>query len=152
MTLEKFFYPKSIAVLGASNKEGKVGNTLVKKLKSFQGKKYFINAEGYYMGDIKTHRSLHEIKENIDLLIIAVPAGLVKQAVIDAANKKIKNVIIISAGFSEIGKKYLESEILKTARKNNIQILGPNNFGLVNTKNNLDCTFSKLTPKMGHIG
>jgi len=152
MTLEKFFYPKSIAVLGASNKEGKVGHTLVKKLKSFQGKKYFINAEGYNIGDIKTYRNLNEIKENIDLLIIAVPAGLVKQAVIDAAHKKIKNIIIISAGFSEIGKRYLELEILNIAKHNKINILGPNNFGLVNTKNNLDCTFSKLTPKMGSVG
>ncbi len=151
MKLDKFFYPKSIAVVGASKKEGKVGNTLFKKLKSFKDKKYFINADGYKIENIQTYKNLNKVKDKIDLLIIAVPASLVKQVVTDAANKNIKNIIIISAGFSEIGRKYLEKEILTIARKNQIRILGPNNFGFVNTKNNLDCTFSKLTPKKGLI-
>mgnify|MGYP001563762853 CR=1 FL=1 len=88
MSLEKFFYPKSIAVVGASNKEGKVGFTLVKKLKTFQGKKYFVNSEGYNIENIPTYRNLTQIKEDIDLVIIAVPAFIVKQVVLDAARKK----------------------------------------------------------------
>lgn len=151
MVLRKFFYPKSIAVIGASNKIGKVGYTLFKKLEKFHGKKYFINAEGYKIGHIQTLRKLTEVKDKIDLLIIAVPAVFVKQIILDAAQKGIKNIIIISAGFSEIGRKDLEQEIINITKKNKIRILGPNNFGLVNTKNNLDCTFSKLTPKIGSV-
>lgn len=152
MSLERFFYPRSIAVVGASNKQGKVGYTVVKKLDSFKGRKYFVNIEGYKINNVQTYRSLNEIKDSIDLVIIAVPAFLVKQVVLDSAGKKVKNIIIVSAGFSEIGRTDLEEDIIKIAKKNKIRIIGANTFGVVNTSNSLDCTFAKLTPKKGVIG
>ncbi len=151
MSLEKFFYPKSIAVIGASNKPGKVGYTLAKKIYKFPGRKYLINIEGYKIGPIQTYRKLNDVNNNIDLLIIAIPAFGVKQVMLDAAKKKIKQIIIISAGFAEAGRKELEQEIFHIAKKNKIRILGPNDFGIVNTSNNLDCTFTKLSPKKGPI-
>ncbi len=151
MSLKEFFYPKSIAIVGASAKLGKVGYTLVKKLEFFPGKIFYINIEGYEINGKLSYKSLKLIKENIDLAIIAVQAQFVKDILEDCTYKKIRNVIIISAGFGDIGRKDREEEILKIAKAGKIRILGPNNFGLVNTAYNLDCTFSKLKAKPGYV-
>jgi len=149
--LKKFFYPKSVAVIGASNKPNKVGYTLFQKLKNFKGRVFYINAEGYYIEDKLCYKNLLEVKEKVDLVIIAVPAVFVKEVLIQCAHKNVNNVIILSAGFSESGNTKLTNEILEIIKKEKIRVLGPNNFGIVNTSNSLDCTFSKLSPNKGDI-
>src|SRR3989338_441851 len=151
MSLSQFFYPKSIAIVGASKKPGKVGHTLVKKLFNFKGKIFYVNAEGYEIFGEKAYKNLKEINEKVDLVIIAVPAIVVKQVLQDCAYKNFKNCIIISSGFSDIGRKDRENEILEIIKKNKIRILGPNNFGVVNTHFNLDCTFARLSPRKGNV-
>ena len=148
---EKFFYPKSLALVGASNKQGKVGYSLFKKLISFNGKIFFVNAEGYSIDGVQTYKNLDEIQESIDLVIIAVPAVFVKELLLQSSKKNIKNAIVISAGFSESGNISLTSDVLKTCRDHKIRVLGPNDFGVVNSSNNLDCTFSKFSPRSGNI-
>ncbi len=88
----------------------------------------------------------------MDLCIIAVPAIYVPNVLLDCALKNIKNVIIISAGFLESGRDDLERDILNIAKKYNIRLLGPNCFGVVNTSNNLDCTFARMSPIRGKVG
>lgn len=149
--MKEFFYPKSIAVIGASNKPNKVGYTLFQKLKNFKGKVFYINAEGYYIEDKLCYKSLLEVKEKIDMVIIAVPAVFVKEILVQCSRKEIKDAVIISAGFSESGNIKLTNEILEIIQREKIRVLGPNNFGLVNTSNDLDCTFSKLSPRKGNI-
>lgn len=149
--LEKFFYPESIAVIGASNKEGKVGNALINNLKNFKGKVFPINLNENEILGIKAYKSVLEVKEKIDLAVIAIPENGVYKVLEQCGKKKIKNVIIITAGFSEIGNKKGEEKLREISKKYKIRIMGPNNFGNVNPYLNLDTSFSKLTPEKGNI-
>lgn len=152
MGLELFFSPKSIAVVGASNKPEKVGYSLAKHLQNFNGQVYFVNKNNETIFGKDSYYSLKDIKSKVDLCIIAVPAEFVKFVVHDCGVFGIKNVIIISAGFSEIGEKKEEAEILLTAKKFGIRIMGPNCFGVVNTTNGLNCTFAKSDCLKGNVG
>jgi len=147
--MKTFLNPKSIAVVGASSTKGKIGYILMQKLKKFNGKVFPVNIKNKTILGKKCYKSILEIKEKIDLVIIAIPAKFVKDILKDCVKKKIKNVSIISAGFSEIGKTSLENELLKVGK--NINILGPNSFGIANPHLNIDLTFSLKTPKKGNI-
>ncbi len=149
--LEKFFYPKSIAVIGASNNEGKVGNALMCNLKNFEGKVFPINLNENEILGFKAHKSVLNVKENIDLGVIAVPEKSVYKVLEECGKKRIKNVIIITAGFSEIGNLNGQEALKKISDKYKIRVLGPNNFGTVNPYIKLDTSFSKLMPEKGNI-
>ena len=148
--LKNFFKPKTIAVIGASNNAKKVGNVLMQKLLNYQGKVIPINLKQNQILSKKSYESVLKYKQKIDLAIIAIPAKFVKKVVQQCAKKKIKNIIIISAGFSETGNTRLEKQIVKIAQKNKIKILGPNCFGIANPYLNLDTTFSNTPPKKGN--
>jgi len=142
--INKFLNPKTIAVIGASKNPQKVGYALMDNLKDFNGKVIPINPKLKY-------KSVLDYNEVIDLAIIAIPTSFVNNALAQCGKKKIKNVIVISAGFSEVGNKKAEQEILRTAKKYNIRILGPNCFGIANPFIKLDTTFSKTSVKSGNI-
>jgi acetyltransferase len=150
-SLKKILNPKTIAVIGASNHPGKVGYTLMEKLSHFKGKIIPINPKHREILGKKTYPSLKEYPDKIDLAVIAIPAEYVKDALKDCARKKIKNVVTISAGFGEVGKKELERELVQIARHNKINLLGPNCFGVANPRINLDTTFANNSPKPGNI-
>jgi len=152
MGIDKFFEAKSVAVIGASNKKGKVGYALAKHLQEFQGKKYWINKKRSTIFGDESVSSILEIKGKVDLAIIAIPAVFVKQVLEECGEKGIKNVIIISAGFGEAGNIEAQNELLTIADVYGIRILGPNNFGVVNTSTGLDCTFAKARPRKGKVG
>jgi acyl-CoA synthetase (NDP forming) len=152
MGLEVFFYPKSIALVGASNKRGKVGYSLARKLLKFQGNVYFVNMMNETIFGRTSSASLAQIKDPIDLVIIAVKAEFVLQTLKEAGEKGVKNVIIITAGFGESGRSDLVAEMKDIAKKYGIRILGPNCFGVVNTARNLDCTFARSETLNGRIG
>ena len=149
--LKKILNPKTVAIIGASPHEGKVGHTLMEKLSKFQGKIIPVNPKHREILGKRTYHSLQEYSDKIDLAIIAIPAEAVKDSLKDCARKKIKNVIIISAGFSEVGKKELERELLQIARQNKINLLGPNCFGIANPRINLDTTFANNSTEKGDI-
>lgn len=149
--LDKLLNPKKIAIIGASPKKEKVGNILIRKLSKFNGKLFFINPNYEKILNKKSFKSIKDCKENIDLVIIAIPAKKINNIIKECGEKKIKNIIIISSGFSEIGNKELEKNLLKTAQKYNINLLGPNCFGIINTHLNLNATFSKESPNKGSI-
>ena len=116
--IEKFFNPKSIAVIGASRTPGKVGYAILENLKkSFSGKIYPINPFATEILGLKAYSSLKDIPEKVDLAIIAVKAEIVKEALKDCGEKGVKNVIIISSGFKEAGNVKEEEEIKKIAKK-----------------------------------
>ncbi len=150
-SLKNFFNPKTIAVVGASNNSKKVGNVLMKKLSNFKGKIIPINIKHKKILGKETYPSVTKYPEKIDLAVIAIPAKIVKKILKDCGNKQIKNVIVISAGFSEKGNKKLEQEIIKLAKKYKINLLGPNCFGIANPYLNLDTTFAKSHVKKGDI-
>jgi acyl-CoA synthetase (NDP forming) len=148
--IHNFFYPKTIAVIGASNNPLKVGNVLMKKLCECKRKVIPINIKRSEIEGKKAYPSILKYPKKIDLAIIAIPAKLVNSSLIECGKKKIHNIIIISSGFSEIGKEKLEKKILQTAKKYKIRILGPNCFGVANPYLNLDTTFSNTSPLPGN--
>ncbi len=139
--LEKFFNPKSVAVVGASRTPGKIGYTILENLKySFNGKIYPINPNAIEILGLKAYPSVLDVEEPIDHAIIVVPAEIVLKVIKEGIKKKIKVFTIISSGFSEIGEKERELELkklCKTSRK--IRILGPNCIGVY--KKDLDMIF-----------
>ncbi len=149
--LKNFLEPKTIAVIGASNHPEKVGYTLMEKLSKFKGTIIPINPKHDQILGKKVYASLKEYPNKIDLAIIVIPAEKVKDALKDCARKKIRNVIVISAGFGEIGKKESERELLQIARQNKINLLGPNCFGVANPLKNLDTTFANNSTEKGNI-
>lgn len=149
--IDKFLNPKNIAVIGASETEGKVGNTLMQKLMKFEREIIPINTEKETIFGKKAYHSVIDYPDKIDLAIIAIPAVHVKNVLEECGKKKIQNVIIISAGFSEVGNKELENELAEIGKKYKIRIVGPNCFGVANPSLNLDTTFANLSAKEGDI-
>ena len=138
MSLDKFFNPKSVAVIGASRTAGKLGYTILENLKlSFNVKLYPINPNAGEILGLIAYPSVLDIKEPIELAVIVVPAEMVKKTLEECIKKKIGHIIIISSGFSEIGEKERELELKKV--KKDARIIGPNCIGIY--KNNLDMIF-----------
>ncbi|MFA5953130.1 MAG: CoA-binding protein [Candidatus Pacearchaeota archaeon] len=146
-----FLNPKTIALIGASNNPEKIGNILMKKLNLFNGKLIPINPNSELIENKKAYKTILDYHKKIDLVIIAIPAKFVPKVLKQCCKKNIKDVIIISAGFSEKKKYTLNNKLLKLEKKYKLNILGPNCFGIFNPHLNLDSTFSRLTPKKGNI-
>ncbi|MEM0315213.1 MAG: acetate--CoA ligase family protein [Archaeoglobaceae archaeon] len=151
--MRSFFYPNSIALVGASAKKGSVGNVILKNLKKFGGKIYAINPNHTEIEGVECFPSVESLPEVVDLAIIATPARTVSEIVDECGRKGIKNVIVISAGFRETGSEgaVLEEKVAEIARKHGIRLLGPNCLGVINPEINLNATFSEIMPRKGKI-
>ncbi len=133
--LKLFFYPKNLAIIGASTKTFKFGNWLLKALIDFgfKGKIYPINPRGVDIYGLKSFKKLEDIQENIDLVYITVPFDKVLDSFNECIEKKVKAVIILTSGFKETGEPQgikLENELSLLARESNTRIIGPNCFGV----------------------
>ena len=155
MTLNGLFYPKSVAVIGASNTPGKVGYAIVKNLldADFNGEIYPINLKEKNVQRLKAYTSVLKIKKPVDLAVIVVPAKFVPFVMGECAKKKIKNAVIITAGFSEMGAqgKKLEEQVREIVEKNKMNVVGPNTLGILNSENGLNASFSATFPRQGKI-
>ncbi|MEM4292060.1 MAG: acetate--CoA ligase family protein [Archaeoglobaceae archaeon] len=151
--MRSFFYPNTIALVGASAKKGSVGNVILKNLKKFGGKIYAINPNHTEIEGVECFPSVESLPEVVDLAIIATPARTVSEIVDECGRKGIKNVIVISAGFRETGSEgaVLEEKVAEIARKHGIRLLGPNCLGVINPEINLNATFSEIMPRKGKI-
>jgi len=154
MNLEKLFNPRSIAIVGASQEAGKVGNVIAKNILElgYTGEAYCVNPKYENIFGKKYYKKLSEIKEEIDLAIIAIPARFVVEEIQENA-KKIKNYVIISAGFAEISLegKAREDELRKIAQDNNLNILGPNCLGFIIPQLKLNASFAGGMPEAGSV-
>ncbi|WP_297417917.1 CoA-binding protein [Thermococcus sp.] len=145
--LDFLFYPKSVAVIGASNVPGKVGNAIMHSITlRYDGKVYAVNVRG---GDIEVngkrfpvYKSIHDIQDEIDVAVVAVPARFVPDVIDDCGKKSVKAAVVISAGFKEAGRTDLEDELVKRAKKWGIRVVGPNCLGVTNLENGFDCNFN----------
>ncbi len=145
--LDFLFYPKSVAVIGASNVPGKVGNAIMRSITlRYDGKVYAVNVKG---GEIEVngkkfpvYKSIHEIPDKIDVAVVAVPAKFVPDVIDDCGKKGVKAAVVISAGFKEAGRADLEEELVRRAKKWGIRIVGPNCLGVTNLENGFDCNFN----------
>lgn len=146
------FNPKSIAVIGASPTPGKPSYVIFESLKSigFPGKIYPVNPKYTSINNLSCYSSVAEIEDSVDIAVVAVPAPLVIDALKGAADKKVKGVIIVSAGFGETGSdgKGLEDEIKALAHREGIRVLGPNCLGVYDTVSKID-TFFVPKDRMG---
>jgi len=149
--LESMFYPKVVAVVGATPKEGKVGNILLKNLKGFEGKVYAVNPKYREVLGFECYPSVEDIPEDVDLVVIAVPAKAVADVLESCGRKGVKNVVVITAGFKEAGNYALERKIAEICRRYGINMVGPNCLGIINTSNGLNATFSGVMPPKGNM-
>jgi len=153
--LEHFFSPKTVAVVGASREEGKVGHDLLKNLVTYgyKGKIYPVNPHANNILGIKTYPSLRETNDTIDLAVIVIPAQYVERAVDECIEKGIDSIIVISAGFKESGidGALRERELLRKIKQHAIRMLGPNCLGLIDTQSCLNVSFAADMPPQGNI-
>ena len=155
--LTKVFYPKSIALIGASDKLDSVGRTLSENLSTYSGNIYLINPRlsGCKLFRRDIYKSILSLPEVVDLCIIAVPTKVVIQVVLDVVKSKCKNIIMVTSGFNEVGKDKLTKELIDIIEKNNINLIGPNCLGLLNLDNNLNATFNSknklILPLKGNV-
>lgn len=154
MNLENIFNPKSIAIVGASGEEGKVGNVIAKNILNlgYGGKTYLVNPKHDELFGKKCYKSLDEVENQVDLAIIVIPAKFVAGEIKKNADK-IKNYVVISAGFSETGAEGKEREeaIRKIAEEKNLNVLGPNCLGFIIPRLKLNASFAGGMPKVGNI-
>ncbi len=155
--LDSLFKPKSIAIIGASQKELSIGNVIIKNLVhyGYTGAIYPINPKMSEIRGIKAYTSIFEVEGNIDLAHVIVPAPAVPQVIEDCGKKGIKAVIINSAGFSEMGEEgiALQKKFLAIAKEYGVRIFGPNCQGIINTdpEYRAYCDFTFTFPKPGNI-
>ena len=150
-----FFSPKSIAIIGASEKPG-VGKTIFYNIaKHFKGKIYPVTPTNPTVGGLTAYKNVLDIPDSIDLAVVAAPSKFTPSVMEEVGKKGIKGAIIVSAGFKEVdeaGAK-LEREVGETAKKYGIKVIGPNCLGIMSfSKDNImNSTFLKITPKFGNI-
>ena len=144
-SLESFFNPRSVAIVGASSTPRKLGTLVLQnmRLQSFKGDIYPVNPKLTHIGALKCYRRVSELPCIPDLSVILIPAGSVVEALREHASKGIKNVIVMSAGFKEMGAdgERLQNELQSVARENQIRIIGPNCLGIYDNFSRLDTFF-----------
>ncbi len=150
-----FLSPKSIAVIGASEKPG-VGKTIFNNItKHFKGKIFPVTPSNPTVGGLTAYKSVLDIPEPVDLAVVAAPSRFTPAVMEEVGKKNIKGAIIVSAGFKEVdeaGAK-LEREVGEIAKKYGIRVIGPNCLGIMSLSkdNMMNSTFLKVTPKYGGI-
>ena len=154
--LDSIFAPQSVAVVGATEREGSVGRTIMWNLisNSFGGTIFPINPKRKSVLGIKAYESLTAVGEPIDLAIIVTPARTVPGLIRECVDNSVRGAIIISAGFKETGPEgvALEQEVLAEARKGNLRIIGPNCLGVMNPISGLNATFASTMARPGNVG
>ncbi len=156
MTESVFLSPKSIAVIGASDKKGSVGATITSNiLAGFKGTVFPISPSRDKVFSKKAYKNVLDVPKPIDLAVIVIKNTLVASVLEECGKKKIKGVIIITAGFKEVDEQgaQREQQIKDIAKKYKIQVIGPNCLGVMNLdpKTMMNSTFLKITPKSGKI-
>jgi acetyltransferase len=153
--LDKVFKPKSIAVIGASNKIGTPGYNIFRNLigSGYEGVVFPVHPSNESIQGVQAFKSVSKIPKPADLAIVATPAAVVPDVVEQCGKMNIKGIVIISAGFKEIGKKGLELEkkLLQIKKKYNLRIIGPNCVGFILPYLNLNATFARSMPLKGNI-
>ncbi len=152
-SLEAFFAPRSVALIGATDREGSVGCAVLMNLQSFSGNLFPVNPKRASVLGLRAYSMLSEIEGSIDLVIIVTPASTVPVLIRECVDKGVKAVVVISAGFKEIGPEgvELEQQILVEARRNGLRIIGPNCLGIMAPHAGLNATFATAMAQPGRV-
>jgi acetyl coenzyme A synthetase (ADP forming)-like protein len=156
MSLEKFFNPKSVAIVGASTQKTKVGYEILLNMiqAGYPGKIFPVNNKADLIEGLKCYPDLPSIGEIPDLVVIVVPAPVVPAIMLQCGKLGVKAVIIITAGFKEVGKEglALEQQITQTASQYGIRVIGPNCLGIIAPSRRINASFGGDLPAAGSIG
>lgn len=155
MSFDMLLRPKSIAVIGASSDPGKVGNNVLVNIVNggYEGSIYPINPRAYTINGIRCYPAIKDVPGEIDLAVIVIKRDLVIPMLKQCAEKSIKAVIVITAGFAETGEegKKLQAEIQHIVKENGITMMGPNCLGLINPWHKLNASFGQALGAPGSI-
>ena len=154
--LDKFFNPKSVAIVGASRQKGKVGHEILRSMldAGFPGKIFPVNPQADSVENLKCYPDLPSIGQTPDLVVIVVPAKFVAQVMQQCATLGVKAVVVITAGFKEVGEegRKLEQQVLQIAKQAGIRVIGPNCLGLIVPAKKLNASFGGTLPVIGSTG
>jgi len=155
--IEAIMSPKSIAVVGATNRPGSVGLAIFSNILNggYQGVLYPVHPTAKSIHGVRAYPRLKDVPDDIDLAVIIVPAEAVLSVVEEAAQRNVKGAIVVSSGFSEVkgrGAK-LEARLKYLVQKNGLRLVGPNCFGVINTNAGvqMNASFARKMPKSGNI-
>ncbi|MFE5846416.1 acetate--CoA ligase family protein [Streptomyces niveus] len=163
ISMRRLMEPRSVAVIGASNEDGKIGNSVMRNLidGGFAGEIYPVNPKADDILGRKAYKSVMDVPGEPDVAIFAIPAKFVAGALTEVGRKNIPNAVLIPSGFAETGEHELQQEIVTIAEENGIRLLGPNIYGYYSTWQDLCATFCTpydvkggvaLTSQSGGIG
>ncbi len=154
-SLQPIFTPKTVAVIGATEKQGSVGRTVIWNLISspFGGTVFPINPKRENILGIKAYPSIKDLPDQVDLAVIVTPAPTVPRIIEECVEAGVKGAIVISAGFKEVGPEgaELERQILAHARKGKMRVIGPNCLGVMNPLTGLNATFAAAPARPGNV-
>jgi acetyltransferase len=156
LSLDVFFDPEAVAVIGASEAPASVGRAVLSNLIShpFGGMVFPVNPKRRSILGVRTYPSVRDIPEEVDLAVIATPAASVPEVIRECVEKHVRGAIILSAGFRELGEpgRKLEQEVLAEARRGRLRIIGPNCLGLMSPVTGLHATFASTSAIPGSVG
>ncbi len=141
--MQRIMNPHSVAVIGASAEDGKIGNSVMKNLINggYRGTIYPIHPKAQEIMGLKAYPSVLDVAEDIDVAVFAIPARLCAAAMDEVGRKNIPGAVMIPSGFAEVGEQALQDELVGVARKHNVRVMGPNIYGFYYTPQNLCATF-----------
>ncbi|HAF62248.1 MAG TPA: CoA-binding protein [Anaerolineaceae bacterium] len=144
--------PKSVAIIGASSTPGKIGHTVVKNLieSEYEGSIYPVNLKADEILGIKCYASISDIPGEVDAAILTIPAKFVLDSIKECGEKGVKGLIVITSGFSEVGEKELEEELVEIAHSYGMRILGPNIVGVLSNSDKFNGSFAPFLPLKGN--
>jgi len=153
--LEMFFNPRGVAVIGASRNEHKLGHGVLRNMiqYGYPGRIYPVNPKSEEILGLKCYPSVLEVPDPVDLAVVVVPNVLVRQIIEQCGQRGIKGAVIITAGFREAGHEgvRMEREVVETAKRYGIRLVGPNCLGIIDTVLPLNCSFAVGMPEKGRI-
>ena len=157
-SIDRFFNPKSVAVIGASRRQDTIGQALVRNLVlgDFTGRVYVVNPSAQAVSGMPAYSSVGDIPDEVDVAIVAVPADAVQDVVLDCAAKGVHGLVVISSGFAETGEegRQRQRRLVGLSRSYGLRLIGPNCLGVINTDPSvsLNASLSSLMPPRGRAG
>jgi acyl-CoA synthetase (NDP forming)/GNAT superfamily N-acetyltransferase len=162
-SIARLLRPASVAVIGASNDDGKIGHAVFANLlrMGFEGRLYPVNPDAAHVGGVPAYPSVLEIPGDVDLAVIAVPAGSVPAVVDQCAERRVRGLVVITGGFGERGDEQeresgraAQRALVTAARAHGMRVVGPNCLGIVNTNPavRLNASLAPLPPLAGRAG
>ena len=156
MNFESFFNPKSVAMVGVSQHKGKVGYEILANMLAagYEGEIFPVNPQADTIEGLRCYPDLLSIGQVPELVVIVVPARIVPAVMRQCAKLKVKSVIVVTAGFKEVGKegKELEEQVVQIAKHAGIRLIGPNCLGVIAPANKLNASFGGKLPAAGTVG